>query len=128
MAATWNFNRVNAGLRLGLGFTGGLFNSNADEIRENYGVLDLTRIEKTTLFSRWGVTPAVYHNWPNSEDNNQTSFGLDVHVNLLKNRARISLGARDIINDANDTVFLTIGIADLLGLFYWMSRWYQQDL
>jgi hypothetical protein len=121
---TWNFNRINAGLRLGLGFTGGLFNSNADEDRENYGVLglDLTRIEKTSLFSGWGITPAVYHNWTNPEDSDQTTFGVDVHVNLLKNRVRISLGARDIINDANDTLFLTIGIADLPGLFYWMSR------
>jgi hypothetical protein len=45
-----------------------------------------------------------------------------VHVNLIKNRVRVSLGARDIINEAGDTVFLTIGIADLPGLFYWMSR------
>lgn len=121
---TWNFNRINAGLRLGLGFTGGLFNSNADEKRENYGVigLDLTRIEKTSLFSGWGVTPAVYHNWTNPEDSDQTTFGVDVHVNFVKNRVRISLGARDIINEAGDTVFLTIGIADLPGLFYWMSR------
>lgn len=121
---TWNFNRINAGLRLGLGFTGGLFNSNADENRENYGVLglDLTRIEKNALFSGWGITPAVYHNWTNPEDADQTTFGLDVHVNFIKNRVRVSLGARDIINDANDTVFLTIGIADLPGLIYWMSR------
>jgi hypothetical protein len=45
-----------------------------------------------------------------------------VHVNLIKNRVRISLGARDLINDAENTVFLTIGIADLPGLVYWMSR------
>ena len=121
---TWNFKRINAGLRLGLGFTGGLFSSNADESRENYGVLglDLTRTEKTGLFSGWGVTPAVYHNWTKPADSDQTSFGLDVHVNFLKNRVRISLGARDVINNLDDTVFLTIGIADLPGLIYWMSR------
>jgi hypothetical protein len=121
---TWNFNRINAGFRLGLGFTGGLFNSNADEDRENYGVLglDLTRIEKTALFSGWGITPAVYHNWTNPEDADQTTFGLDMHVNFLKNRVRVSLGARDIVNDADNTVFLTIGVADLPGLFYWMTR------
>ncbi len=52
----------------------------------------------------------------------QTSLGLDVHVNFFKNRVRVSLGARDIINNADDTLFLTIGIADLPGLIYWMSR------
>ena len=121
---TWNLDHVNAGIRFGLGFTGGLFNSNADEKRENYGVLglDLTRIEKKSLFSGWGVTPAVYHNWTNPEDSDQTSFGLDVHVNFFKNRIRVSLGARDVINNAEDTLFLTIGIADLPGLIYWMSR------
>ncbi|MDH3358865.1 MAG: patatin-like phospholipase family protein [Desulfobacteraceae bacterium] len=34
----------------------------------------------------------------------------------------IGLGARDVINDADDTFFLTIGIADLPGLAYWLSR------
>jgi hypothetical protein len=45
-----------------------------------------------------------------------------VHAGLFKNRVRISLGARDIIDDVDDSVFLTIGIADLPGLAYWMSR------
>lgn len=121
---TWNLDYLNAGIRFGLGFTGGLFNSNADEGRENYGILglDLTRNEKTTLFSGWGITPAVYHNWTKPEGVDQTSLGMDVHVNFFKNRVRISLGARDIINNADDTLFLTIGIADLPGLIYWMSR------
>jgi hypothetical protein len=121
---TWHFKPINVGLRLGLGFTGGVINSNADESRENYGVLglDLTRNQKTGLFSGWGVTPAVYHHWTKPEDRDQTTFGVDVHVNFIKNRVRLSLGARDVINDANDTVFLTIGIADLPGLFYWLSR------
>lgn len=121
---TWNFKNINAGLRLGLGFTGGVFNSNADENRENYGVLglDLTRNKKTALFSGWGITPAVYHNWTNPKGSDQATFGVDVHVNFIKNRVRLSLGARDVINNADDTVFLTIGIADLPGLFYWLSR------
>lgn len=121
---TWNFKTINAGLRFGLGFSGGLFHSNADERRENYGILglDLTRIEKRSIFSGWGITPAVYHNWENPEGANQTSFGCDVHVNFFKNRVRISLGMRDIIHNADDTVFLTIGIADLPGLAYWMTR------
>jgi predicted acylesterase/phospholipase RssA len=121
---TWHFKQINAGLRLGLGFTGGLFKSNADEQRENYGVfgLDLTRIERTGIFSGWGVTPAVYHTWQAPENSDQTTFGLDLHVNFLKNRVRISLGARDVIHAANDTLFFSVGIADLPGLFYWLSR------
>ena len=79
-------------------------------------------MKKTALFSGWGITPAVYHQWTEPETVDQTTFGLDVHVNFLKNRVRISLGARDVINNADDTIFLTIGIADLPGLIYWMSR------
>jgi hypothetical protein len=121
---TWNFKRLNVGLRVGLGFTGGLINSSADEDRENYGTLglDLTRIEKTAFFSGWGITPAVYHNWKNPQVGDQTTFGADVHINLLANRLRISLGARDVINDAEDTFFLTLGVTDLPGIIYWLSR------
>jgi Patatin-like phospholipase len=121
---TWNFKNTNAGIRLGLGFAGGIINSTVSESREHYGILglDLTRIVKTAFFSGWGVTPAVYHNWQKPEDEDQTTFGFDVHANLLNHRLRISLGARDVINDADDTFFLTIGIADLPGLAYWLSR------
>ena len=121
---TWNFKNTNAGIRFGLGFAGGIINSNASESREHYGILglDLTRIVKTSIFSGWGVTPAVYHNWRKPEDEDQTTFGFDVHANLFNNRLRIGLGARDVINDTHDTFFLTIGIADLPGLTYWLSR------
>jgi len=121
---TWNFKTTNAGIRFGLGFAGGVFNSTASERRENYGIigLDLTRMVKTAIFSGWGITPAVYHNWRNPEVGDQTTFGFDVHANLFNNRLRIGLGARDVINDTEDTIFLTIGIADLPGLAYWLSR------
>jgi hypothetical protein len=121
---TWNFKTTNAGIRFGLGFAGGVINSTASERRENYGIigLDLTRIVKTAFFSGWGITPAVFHNWRNPEDGDQTTFGFDVHANLFNNRLRIGLGARDAVHDADDTIFLTIGIADLPGLVYWLSR------
>ena len=121
---TWNFKRTNAGLRMGLGFAGGLFSSSADDTRENYGTLglDLTRIVNTPIFSGWGVTPAVYHNWRNPKIGHQTTFGFDVHATLFKNRVRLSLGVRDAIHDAEDTIFFLIGIADLPGLSYWLSR------
>ena len=121
---TWNFNRLNAGIRFGVGFTGGVINSNADKRRENYGLigLDLTQIETGSIFSGWGVTPAVYHNWKAPDVGYQTTFGVDVHAYLFKNRVRIGLGARDIVDAADDTIFFTVGFTDLPGLVYWLSR------
>jgi len=121
---TWAFKHFNLGLRMGLGFTGGMFSSNADNSRENYGTLglDVTKNENTLIFNGWGITPAVYHNWEDPVVVDQTTFGMDVHANLFKNRVRISLGARDVIDNAGDTLFLTIGIADIPGLVYWLSR------
>ena len=121
---TYNYKKVNIGARLGLGFTGGIGNVNMIENRENYGVagLDLTQIVNTWVFSGWGVTPGIYHEWQDSGSGERTSFGFDVHANLFKNRVRIGLGTRDAIDNARDTIFFTIGIADLPGLFYWMTR------
>jgi hypothetical protein len=121
---TWNFGQNNVAMRMGLGFAGGLFNSSGTKNRENYGLLglDLTRMDKRAFFSGWGITPAVYHNWSDPEDGRQTSFGVDVHANLFKNRVRVSLGTRDVIDDADDTLFLNVGFTDLPGLVYWLSR------
>jgi len=121
---TLSFKYFNAGIRFGFGFTGGVFGSGADKERENYGTigLDLTRNVPLAVFSGWGITPAVYYQWDKPAVGDQTTVGLDVHANLLNNRLRISFGARDIINDAGDTLFLTIGLADLPGLIHWLSR------
>jgi hypothetical protein len=121
---TLSFKYFNAGVRFGLGFTSGAFTSTADKERDNYGMigLDLTRNVPLAVFSGWGITPAVYHQWQDSVLSDQTTFGLDVHANLLNNRLRFSFGARDILNKAGDTLFLTIGVADLPGLIYWLSR------
>jgi hypothetical protein len=64
----------------------------------------------------------VYHNWQDPEIGDQTTFGGDVHVTLFKNRLRISAGVRDVINDFENTVFFTVGIADIPGLVYWLSQ------
>jgi hypothetical protein len=121
---TWRVDDFTAGVRLGLGFTGGLFKSNADKSRNNYGVLglDLTKMAETWIFSGWGVTPAVYHSWENPAIGDQTTFGLDVHANLLKNRLRISVGARDVVDRVGDTMFLTVSVLDLPGLVYWLGQ------
>jgi hypothetical protein len=74
------------------------------------------------FFSGWGITPGVYHNWQSPEAVDQTSFGAGVHVNLLENRVRIGFGARDLINHPTDTFFLSVGIADLPGLIYWLRH------
>jgi len=121
---TWNFKNINTGLRMGLGFTGGVFTSSADNSHENYGVLgiDFTRIKSTLIFSGWGITPGLYHNWLDPETADQTTFGGDVHVTLFKNRLRLSVGVRDVINNFDNTFFFTVGIADIPGLVYWLSQ------
>lgn len=121
---TWNFKKINAGVRFGFGFTGGILDSTGFEDRGNYGVigLDFTRIVNTAFFSGWGITPAVYHHWEDPSTDDQTSFGLEAHANLFKNRVRISLGVRDAVHNTDETIFLNLGIADLPGLIYWMTR------
>ncbi|MGA6924193.1 MAG: patatin-like phospholipase family protein [Desulfosarcina sp.] len=121
---TWNFNRDNLGIRFGFGFAGGLFDSRSEEKDYNYGTLglDFTHLTHSALISGWGVTPAVYHSWVEPEDFNQTTLGVDLHALFLNNRFRVGVGVRDIIDDAGDTWFLTIGIADLPGLWYWLTR------
>lgn len=85
---------------------------------------------KSTLISSW----LKAGNTPND------SVSLDKHDNDLRiylsyfitaiqtmfpvacKESQAMLGARDIFNRAGDTSFLTLGIADLPGLVYWMSR------
>jgi hypothetical protein len=44
-----------------------------------------------------------------------------VHINLLKDRLGIGLGVRNF-DDASDIVFLIIGVNDIPGLVYWLTR------
>lgn len=121
---TWRLSsRNNLGFRTGFAFAGGVFDSSASRNRENYFTLgvDYTRLTGSTGLSGWGVTPAWFHNWNKPEVGDQDTFGFDVHVGFLKNRLRVSLGARDV-NELSDTWFLTLGLADLPGITYWLSR------
>jgi predicted acylesterase/phospholipase RssA len=121
---TWNIKgRTNIGIRFGFGFAGGIIKSQAAKDRDNYGTagLDFTFLSKSPYISSYGFTPAVYHTWKQPDDLEQTTAGLDVHVGFLKNRLRVGIGVRDVDN-ANDTTFLTVGIADLPGAIYWLSR------
>ncbi|MDA8138895.1 MAG: patatin-like phospholipase family protein [Desulfobacteraceae bacterium] len=121
---TWNFKRDNLGLRFGFGFANGLFDSRAAETRKNYGTigLDYTRLTSSSVVSGYGVTPAVYHDWEATEDKDQTTYGADIHALFLKNRLRVGVGMRDILNNGRDTWFLNIGVADLPGICYWLTR------
>ena len=51
----------------------------------------------------------------------QSTRGGDVHVGLLKNRLRLGLGVRDY-EAMSDSWYLQMGIADLPGLLYWLTR------
>jgi hypothetical protein len=121
---TWHYKPFNLGIRAGFGFVGGAIKSHEIEKRGNFGTvgLDLTHISNGGIFSGWGITPAVFHNWSKPAAGDQTTLGADLHANLFYNRMRLSFGARDVINDADGTLFLTIGITDLPGIIYWLSR------
>ena len=110
-------------IRASLGFAGGLFENSADASRENYLGLGLGYIRRTqsAKISSFGFTPTWYHSWNQPEIGEQNSFGGDVHVSFLKDRLRVGLGARDFKNFDNSW-FLTIGIADLPGATYWLTR------
>ena len=62
-----------------------------------------------------------YHNLTGLEIGEQNTFGGEVHIDLLKDRLRIGLGVRNF-DDASDIVFLIIGVNDIPGLVYWLTR------
>lgn len=121
---TWALsNKDLLGVRASLGFTGGLFESSESRIRENYGALGLgySRQTGSVTISSWGLTPAWYHQWSDPGVVSQDTFGGDVHLSFFKDRLRIGLGARDY-NNTSDTWFITIGLTDIPGLSYWLTR------
>lgn len=109
--------------RISLGFAGGLFKSSGDESRENYLGLGLgyTRRTGSTTISSFGITPTWYHAWKQPEIGDQDTPGGDVHVSFLSDRLRVGVGSRDF-RDFTDNWFLTIGVTDLPGMTYWLTR------
>ena len=122
---TWSLTKKDKlGIRGTFGFAGGLLNSAAVTAnRENYISLglDYTRLTRSGIFSSWGLTPSWFHTFNEPEIGEQDTFGADIHVGMLENRLRLSLGARDI-DDMGDTWFLVIGVTDVPGLVYWLTR------
>ncbi len=110
-------------LRASLGFPGGLFRSSSSRNRENYFGLGLGYIRRTgsTTISSFGITPTWYHAWHQPEIGSQDTAGGDIHVSFMKDRLRVGLGTRDVRN-FNDDWFLTLGIMDLPGATYWLTR------
>jgi len=122
---TWSLSkRSKLGIRGTLGFAGGLLNSaEVAAKRENYASLglDYTRLTRSGFISSWGLTPSWFHTFNEPEIGEQDTFGTDIHVGILENRLRIGLGARDF-DDMGDTWFLTVGVTDIPGLVYWLTR------
>jgi len=111
-------------VRASLGFTGGIIESGDETFeRENYGALGLgySRQTESATLSSWGLTPTWYHQWNDPVIGNQDTAGGHVHVSFFKDRLRLGLGVRDV-NEASETWFFTIGLTDLPGLTYWLTR------
>lgn len=111
------------GVRASVGFAGGLIASSADETRENYLAVGIDYSRQTTfpVISSFGLTPTWYHSFTKPQVGDQDTLGGDVHVSFLNNRLRVGVGTRDFDN-VSDSWFLTLGIADLPGMIYWLTR------
>jgi len=110
-------------IRASLGFAGGLFESSADQRRENYLGLGIGYIRRTNsaMVSSFGITPTWYHAWDQPGIGEQNTVGGDIHVSFLKDRLRVGLGTRDF-NDFDNNLILTFSIVDLPGATYWLTR------
>jgi len=110
-------------LRAGLGFAGGLLGSQRAEERQNYASLSpsLTRLTGTQLWSSWGASIGWYQGFGPTIGDEIASFGSELHMSFLKDRLRLAVGSRDI-KDAENQWFLQIGLTDVPGLVYWLSR------
>jgi predicted acylesterase/phospholipase RssA len=122
---TWSLSSKDLlSVRASLGFTGGIVESGDETFdRENYGALGLgySRRTGTAGISSWGLTPTWYHQWNDPVVGNQDTAGGHVHVSFFKDRLRLGLGVRDV-NEASETWFFTVGLTDMPGLTYWLTR------
>lgn len=111
------------GARLSLGFAGGLLHSSDNTAHQNFLAIgiDYTRQSSFPNISSFGFTPTWYHAYSQPVDRDRDTLGGDIHVGILKNRLRIGFGTRDF-NNASDVWFISIGITDMPGLIYWLTR------
>lgn len=110
-------------IRASLGFAGGLFKSSSSLERENYFGLGAGYIRRTpwTTLSSVGITPTWYHAWTEPRIGDQDTFGGDISAGFFGDTMRVGVGSRDFSN-FNNAWFLTLGVTDLPGLTYWLSR------
>ena len=122
---TWSLSRYDLlSVRASLGLAGGVIETDTGvREREDYGALGLSYTRRTTsaTVSSWGLTPTWYHRWDELVTGDQDTAGGHVHVSFFKDRLRLGLGVRNF-NDAEDTWFFTVGITDIPGLSYWLTR------
>ena len=122
---TWSLSQYDLlSVRGSLGLAGGVIETDSGLLkREDYGALGLSyaRRTKSVSISSWGLTPTWYHRWDEPVIGDQDTAGGHVHVSFFKDRLRLGLGVRNF-NDAEDTWFLTVGITDIPGLSYWLTR------
>ena len=121
---TWSLGRSAAlSVRGTIGLAGGLIDAGSAADRKNYLLLgpDLTWSTGHQLWSSWGAMAGWYHTFQSPATGKQDAPAFDVHVGLFKDRIRLGIGARDA-NDIGDNWFLSLGIADLPGLIYWLTR------
>ena len=121
---TWSLSKKDlAVIRGSIGFPGGLLSSSADTVRENYFALGLgyTRRTSSAMISSFGITPTWYHSFKDPVVIDQDTIGGDIHVSFFKDRLRVGLGTRDLDN-VKDTWFLSVGITDIPGMVYWLTR------
>lgn len=121
---TWSLSKQDKmAIRGSIGIAGGLLNAADVELREDYFVLglDYTRQTRLGLFSSYGANISWYHTFNEPLVFSQDSAGGDIHVGLLENRLRLSLGTRNF-DEMGDTWYLIVGITDLPGLTYWLTR------
>jgi hypothetical protein len=120
---TWSLSpKLLFSVRAGLGLAGGLLGQRVED-RQNYVSLGpgLTRLTGTHLWSSWGASIGWYQGIGSSGINDIASLGGELHMSFLKDRLRLAVGSRDI-QDAENQWFLQIGLTDIPGLAYWLSR------
>jgi predicted acylesterase/phospholipase RssA len=122
---TWALTRKDlVSLRASIGLAGGVVQSDLGTFsREDYGALGLgySRRTQSKSLSSWGITPTWYHRWNKPTFGEQDTFGGHIHVSFFEDRLRLGLGVRDIDN-GSDTWFFSVGIADIPGWVYWLTR------
>ncbi|WP_455219686.1 hypothetical protein, partial [Kaarinaea lacus] len=123
---TWSISKFNnIGVRGSIAIADGLIRSSNEEgeTSENYYAigLDYTRLTRSGFVSSWGFTPTYFSLFESPEEGDRDSFGGDIHIGLLHNKIRLSIGNKGT-DDSNDNWYFLIGLADLPGLIYWFTR------